>query len=263
MKIHPTALIDPQAHLGSGVEVGPYSIIGPYAKIGNDTKISSHVVIEGHTQIGARCTIFPGACLGTAAQDKKFKDGIAYVSIGDDNVIREYVTINAGSSDGAKTVLGNKNFIMINCHVGHDCQLGDEITMANGSTLGGHAVIEDKAVLGGYAGVHQFVRIGKLAILGAFAKASMDVPPFSLCDGYPARVYGLNSIGLKRAGYTSEMSQTLKKAFKLLFMSGLNTTNAVSELQDKFSNNVDIQHLIKFIKNSKRGVLRVSVESKD
>ncbi|MBI2095887.1 MAG: acyl-ACP--UDP-N-acetylglucosamine O-acyltransferase [Candidatus Omnitrophica bacterium] len=212
MAIHPTAIVSKTAELGEGVEVGPYAVIGPHVKIGAGTRVLSHAVLDGHTTIGARCEIFTGACLGMPAQDKKFKGETSFLSVGDENVIREYVTMHCASTPGAATVVGSRNFIMVGAHVGHDCRVGDEVTMANGSVLGGYVVVEDGAVLGGFTGVHQYVRVGRLAMLGAFAKAAMDVPPFSLCDGYPARVCGLNSVGLRRAGYAPADSLLLKKS---------------------------------------------------
>ena len=258
MKLHPTALISKTAIVGSNVEIGPYSVIGPQVKIGAGTRVMSHVVIDGHTTVGERCVIFPGACLGMPPQDKKFKGEVSFLQIGNDNTIREYATIHRGSAPGAKTVIGDKNFIMINCHIGHDCRLGDEITMVNGSVLGGHAAVEDGAVMGGYSGVHQYTRVGKLSMLGAFAKATMDVPPFSLCDGYPAQVCGINLVGLRRAGYSSSDLILLKKAIKTLFMSPFTLAHAAQKVKKELRPTREIQHLLEFVSASKRGIKRTA-----
>ena len=256
--IHPTAIVSKTAELGEGVEVGPYTIIGPRVKIGAGTRILNHAVIDGHTTIGARCEIFTGACLGMPAQDRKFKGETSFLSVGDENIIREYVTMHCASTPGGKTTVGSRNFLMVGSHVGHDCRVGDGITMANGSVLGGYAVVEDGAVLGGFTGVTQYVRVGRLSMLGAFAKAAMDVPPFSLCDGYPARVCGLNSVGLRRAGYASANALLLKKAIKILFMSPLSLPHAIQKVKKELKPSADIEHLLEFVSHSKRGVERAS-----
>lgn len=259
-KIHSTAIISKEAKLADDVEVGPYAVIGPQVRIGAGTRLGSHVVIEGRSQIGENCSIFTGACLGGPPQDRKFNGESDGLFVGNGNVIREYVTIHGGSKKGSATRVGDNNFIMVNSHIGHDCVVGSDITLANGSVLGGHAVIEDKAVLGGYAGIHQFVRIGKLCMIGAFSKLVMDAPPFTICDGLRAKVCGLNSVGLRRAGYSAADLSLLKKAFKTLFTSGLNLSNAVQQIEEERPTNKDIQHLLKFIKESKRGVTRALKE---
>jgi UDP-N-acetylglucosamine acyltransferase len=260
MKIHPTAIVDKKAQVAEGVEIGPYSIIGPHVRIGAGTVIANHVVIDGYTTIGARCQIFSGACLGGVPQDKKFKECRSYLEIGDENTIREYVTMNRGSSPEAKTVIGDRNYFMIASHVGHDCTVGSDITIANCAALGGFAVVEDKAVLGGLSAVHQHVRIGKLSMLGAKAKAVMDVPPFSICEGQRAKFCGTNVVGLKRAGIGSKQAQAIKKALKILFGSQLNLSTAILQVKEEFKNNSDIDYVLSFIKNSKRGVSRMITE---
>jgi UDP-N-acetylglucosamine acyltransferase len=260
MKIHSTAIVAREAQIGDGVEIGPYSIIGPHVRLGNGTRLLSHVVIDGHTQIGENCRIYSGACLGYPPQDKKFKDEPAYLFVGNDNMIREYVTMNAGSA-GSKTVVGDRNFIMIQSHIGHDCVVGNDVTIANNSALGGHCVVEDKAVLGGLTGIHQNVRIGKMAMVGALSKASMDIPPFSLCDGHLAKVHGLNLVGLRRGGFTSKEISEIKQAFKTLLLSGLNWKHAAPQVEKELGHNENVRHLLSFLKTSKRGVAR-GVKSK-
>lgn len=259
--IHPTAVIDPKAKIASGVEIGPYSVIGPNVTLGKGTRIHAHVIIDGYTTLGERCEIFVGACLGMVPQDKKFKaETVSYLKIGDDNVIRENVTMHVASIAGAATVVGSRNYLMVGAHIGHDCVLGDDITIANDCALGGHVRIEDKAVIGGLTGIHQFARIGKLSMVGGKSKVVVDVPPFSVCDGHPARFYGLNSIGLKRAGYSSKASLEIKKALKILFASGLNLSGAADRVRSEFAGNADVDYLLAFIDASKRGVARDDAE---
>ncbi len=257
-RIHATAIVDPRAQIGKGVEVGPYSVIGPHVTLGDETVVGSHAVIDGHTRIGRRCTVFVGACLGMQPQDKKFKNVVSYLEIGDDNVIREYVTLHAGSTEGSKTKIGNKNYLMVACHVGHDALIGDNVTMANGCLLGGFTVVEDMAVLGGYAGVHQHVRVGKLSMLGAFSKAVMDVPPFSICEGHRAKVCGVNVVGLRRNGYSSRDAAQIKKAIKILCMSDLSLPTALKKVKKEADGNESMRHLIEFFQHSKRGLSRAS-----
>lgn len=181
--IHPTAIVHPDAKLGAGVEVGPYSIIEGTVQIGDGTKIDSHVVIKGHTTIGRENEIFTGAVIGSLTQDKKYKGGVTYLKIGDRNKIREYVTINPGTGEGTETVIGNDNLIMAYAHIAHDCILGNHITLANNGTLAGHVIVEDRAIIGGLSAVHQFVRIGYLCIVGGCSKVVQDIPPFMMVDG--------------------------------------------------------------------------------
>lgn len=254
--IHSTAIISPEASLESGVEVGPYSIIGPKVRIGRETRISSHVVIEGDTEIGARCRIFPGAVLGTPAQTRQSEGVRSRLVIGDDNIFREYVTVHAGMADGSKTVIGDRNFLMANVHVAHDCTLGNDITIANCTGLSGHVQVEDGAVLGGLAGVHQFVRVGRLAMLGALSKAVMDVAPFSIYEGQRAKFCGVNSVGLKRAGFDARRILDVKKALTELLDGHGNISKSLPVLQARFKGNADVQAIVSFVQKSKRGVGR-------
>ncbi len=215
-KVHPTAVIAKGARLDDSVEVGPYALIGPAVKIGASTRIAGHAVNDGNTTIGERCEIFTGACLGATAQYKQTKEVSALLSIGNDNVIREYVTVNLGSREGSSTLIGNKNFIMSGVHIGHDCQLGNEIVIANYAAIAGHVVIEDNVVMSGLVGLHQFVHVGRFAMIGGFSKVVMDVPPFSLYDGNPARFFGPNLVGLRRAGFSNEKIAHVKKILKFL-----------------------------------------------
>lgn len=254
--IQSTAQVAPEAQLAEDVEVGHYSIIGPQAKIGAGCKIGDHCVITGESTIGENCQIFTGAVIGSIPQDKKYKGEETEVIIGDNNIIREYVTINLGTSASDKTIIGNNNLIMAYAHIAHDCQLGDYVTLANVGTLAGHIVIEDRAILGGLAAVHQFVRIGRLSIVGGCSKVIQDIPPYSLCDGHPARVRSLNKIGLERTGISREARANLKHAFTILFNSGLTIAHALKKVEEELPPTPEVTHLVNFIKNSQRGVCR-------
>src|SRR3989338_2501782 len=220
--IHPTAIVDPQAELSSGVVVGPYAVIGPQVRVGPQTAVGAHCVLEGCTTIGADCQIFTGAVIGSIPQDLKYEGEKSELIIGDRNKIREYVTMNPGTSGGGgKTVVGSDGLFMAYSHVAHDCVLGDRVVLANSAALAGHITIEDRASVGGLVGIHQFVRVGTLAFIGGCSRVVQDVPPYSICVGYPAKVFGINSEGLKRAGMSAETKQRLHRAFKVLFNSKL------------------------------------------
>ena len=256
INIHKTAIIHSDVTLASGVSVGPYSIIEPGVKLGDNVRIGSHCVITGQTTIGRNCKIYTGAVIGSAPQDKKYSsDDNVFLNIGENNVIREYVTMNPGTLDGGgKTVIGNNNLIMAYSHVAHDCVIGNNCVMANAATLGGHVTVEDSAVIGGFSAVHQFTRIGRLAIIGGCSKVVQDVPPFSMCDGHPARVVSINSVGLKRANIDAKAMRSLKKACKILFRSGLARKTALEKIAQDVEPCPELDHLIFFIKTSERGV---------
>lgn len=254
MNIHPTAIIDPKAELADDVEVGPYSIIGPEVKIGASVHISAHCVIEGDTQIGEGCRFFTGAVVGSITQDKKFKNKKSRLQIGKRNTIREYATLNLGTEQNSVTNIGDDNLIMAYAHIAHDCRLANKTVIANGGTLAGYVTVEDQAVVGGLVGLHQFVRVGRLAIIGGCSKATKDVPPFALVDGHPAQVYGINSTGLARAGISPQARAILKKAFFILFKSGLATSHAIERIKRELPLTEEVSYLLKFIEGSKRGI---------
>ncbi len=261
-KIHPTAVVSKEAELADSVEVGPYTVIGPHVKIDEGTRVASHVMIDGYTEIGKRCQIYPMACLGMSPQDKLVKNERPAVMIGDDNIIREQVTIHCSTDQGAKTVIGNKNYLMATCHVAHDCVLGNEIVIANYVGLSGHVVIEDKAVIGGMSGIHQRSRVGKLAMVGGVSKVTRDVPPFSLCDGNPARFFGINVVGLRRAGYSAAAIQDIRKALKILCASGVKLAAAMKSVRDEVGDsNPEITHLLKFVEESERSIARTTADT--
>lgn len=256
ISIHKTAVIHPGAQLSSGVAIGPYSVIEGNVSLGDNVRVGSHCVITGQTSIGRNCKIYTGAVIGSAPQDKKYSaDDNVFLNIGDNNVIREYVTINPGTAEGGgKTVLGNNNLIMAYAHIAHDCILGNNCVMANAATLGGHVTLEDNAIVGGLSAVHQFVRLGRLSIIGGCSKVVQDVPPFSMCDGHPAEVLNANTVGLKRAQIPTETIQKLRRAFKILFRSGLSRTTALEKIAREIPTCPEIEHLIFFTKTSKRGL---------
>ena len=256
LNIHKTAVVDPSAKLSPGVSVGPYSIIDGGVTIGDNVRIGAHCVLTGQTTIGKNCKIYTGAVIGSAPQDRKFStDDNVFLNIGENNVIREYVTINPGTLEGGgKTVVGSNNLIMAYSHIAHDCVIGNNCVMANAATLAGHVTLEDSAVIGGLSAVHQFVRLGRLSIVGGCSKVVQDVPPFSMTDGHPAQVHGLNLIGLKRAGFTRETIRLLKQTFKLLFFSGLSKTHALEQITSEMSSCPEIEHLVFFVKTSERGL---------
>lgn len=256
INVHKTAIIHPGAKLSPGVSVGPYSVIEGNVTLGDNVLIGSHCVITGKTTIGRNCKVYSGAVVGSAPQDKKHStDDNVFLNIGENNTIREYVTINPGTADGgSKTVIGNNNLFMAYSHIAHDCIIGNNCVMANAATLGGHVTLEDNTMIGGLSAVHQFVRLGRLCIVGGCSKVVQDVPPFSMCDGHPAAVTSVNSVGLKRARVPSETSRLLKKAFKILFRSGLSRKHALEIIARELDSCPELEHLIFFFKTSERGV---------
>jgi len=256
MKIHPTAIVDKKAKLADDIEVGPYAIIGPDVRIQRSTRIGPHAVIERHTTIGENCRIFTGACVGSIPQDLKYKGAKSFLKIGNNNIIREYVTLNPGTSEGSVTSIGDGNLFMAYSHVAHDCKIGNGCILANSGTLAGHVRLEDKVVIGGLAAVHQFVRVGKMAIIGGCSKVVQDIPPFSTCDGHPARVYGLNLLGLRRSDISREALAALKKSFKILFHSRLLVKNAIEKVKKEIEPLEEVEYLLDFVRGSKRGVCR-------
>lgn len=256
MKIHPTAIVDPKAELASDVEIGAFSFIGPHVKIGSGTIIGIHCVIDNHTDIGKNCHIFTGAVIGSVPQDLKYKGETSFLKIGDNNIIREYCTLNLGTGEGGLTRVGSNNLLMAYSHIAHDCAVGSDCVIANCGTLAGHVTIEDKAVVGGLVAIHQFVRMGTLSIVGGCSKVVQDIPPYSTCDGHPTKVYGVNLIGLKRANLSEDAVDSLKRAFKILFRLGLTTSHAIERVQREIPPSPEINRLIKFIQTSERGIGR-------
>lgn len=257
MSIHPTAIVAPTARLGAGVTIGPYSTIGDHVALGDGTTVGGHVVIEGGAQVGRNCRIFSHAVLGSEPQDLKFRGEKSMLIVGDGTVIREFATLNrATSGGGGKTVVGRGCLIMAYAHVAHDCHLGEGVILANAATLGGHVVIEEHAIVGGLTGVHQFCRIGAHAIIGGCSGIILDIPPYVKAQGNRARLFGLNTVGLKRRNFPPETIRSLKQAYRLLFLSGLTTTQALERIATEVPACAEIQHLVHFIKTSDRGITR-------
>lgn len=255
-KIHPTALISKKAHLSEGVEVGAYSIIGDAVTILAGTKILNNVTIEGMTEIGKNNTIFTGAVIGSPPQDLKYKGEKSRLLIGNNNIVREFVTMNPGTSNGV-TSIGDNNLFMAYSHIAHDCLVAHRCIFANNATLAGHVQVQDEAVLGGLSAVHQFVRIGRLAIIGGCSKVVQDVPPFATCDGHPAKVYGINYVGMKRSKIPQEIIRQLRQAYKILFHSGLTISNATKKIRKDFVDMSDeLSSLLAFVSTSRRGISR-------
>jgi len=222
--IHPTAVVDPAARIGQGVQIGPYAVIGADVELGEGCCIGPHVVIDGRVRMGRRNRVFPGACIGLDPQDLKYAGDPTKVVIGDDNTIRECVTINRATAGDASTILGSGNLLMAYSHIGHNCVLGDRIVIANGVAVAGHVVIGDRAVIGGVLGIHQFVHIGMMAMVGGMSRIDRDVPPFMMVEGHPGRLRGLNKLGIKRSGLAERdggaQLRQLQELWTLLYRSG-------------------------------------------
>ena len=238
MQIHPTAIVSKNAVIGAG------------------TKIGAFCVIEGNTSIGKNCEIFTGAVVGSRPQDLKYKGENSFLEIGDNNIIREYCTLNPGTEEGAKTIVGSGNLLMAYSHIAHDCRLGNNCVLANGSTLAGHVTIEDRVVIGGLVAIHQFVRVGALSIIGGCSKVVQDIPPYSTCDGHPALVYGLNLVGLRRHNVSKDSIVSLDAAFRILFSSGLSIKHALEKVTQEVELTTEVSYLVNFIRNTERGIAR-------
>jgi UDP-N-acetylglucosamine acyltransferase len=257
LEIHPTAIVHPSAKIGEGVRLGPYVIINEGASIGDHTSIGAHAVIDQGTQIGRHCQIYPQAILGSAPQSVKYKGEKTFLKIGDHTVIREFTTISRGTPEGGKeTVIGDNCFIMAYAHIGHDCRLGKEVIMANAATLGGHVTIEDYAIVGGLTPVHQFARIGAYAMVGGGSGVGKDIVPYAMASGNRAKIYGLNIIGLKRHGFSSETIKKLRQAYNLIFFSQFNTAQALEAIEDQIKGCPEVDYLVKFIRGSQRGICK-------
>jgi len=256
MRIHPTAIVSDKAQLADDVYVGPYSIIGDNVVVAAGSRIGAHCVVEGNVRIGKACEVFTGVVLGSRPQDLKYKGEASFLEIGDNNIIREYCTFNPGTAEGGKTVVGNNNLFMAYSHVAHDCTVGSLCVIANNGTLAGHVNIEDSAVVGGLVAIHQFVNVGRLSIIGGCSKVVQDIPPYSTCDGHPARIYGLNLVGLRRNHIDKEAIGQLKHAFKILFNSGLLVKHALGKVKKEIEQTPEVSYLVNFIANSQRGISR-------
>ncbi len=255
--IHPSAIVHPGARLGENVSVGAYSIIGEHAEIGSDSWIGPHVVIEGHTRIGKSNRVFQFSSLGAVPQDKKYAGEPTRLEIGDGNTIREFCTLNCGTEqDAGVTRIGNDNWIMAYVHIAHDCQIGDHTIFANNAQLAGHVHVGDYAILGGFTGVHQFVRIGAHSFTAIATVLVHDLPPYVMAAGDSAKPYGINSEGLRRRGFSSAALAAIKRAYKTLYKSGLTLEQAKTQLVQDAGECAEIGPLADFLRDSTRGIVR-------
>ncbi len=254
-RLHPTATIELGAQLGEDVEIGAYAFVGAGVVLGAGTKLHHHASVEGNTVMGAQCEVFPYACIGGKTQDLKFKGGNPGLRIGDRNVFREYVTAHAATFDGDFTRVGSDNVFLGGTHIAHDCVLGSHIVASNGAMLAGHVVIEDRVVIGGYGGIHQFCRLGAFAMLSATAKLVHDLPPFFIADGTPAEVRAINRIGLERNGFTPQQLERVKQIHRILYRDGLNRSQALEKLASHADAASDeFQSVLSFAQKSERGL---------
>ena len=254
--IHPTAIVDSRAQLGTGCEVGPYCIIGTTVQLGADCRLHSHVVLDGLTTIGPRNEFFPFACIGLPTQDLKYTGGQCHLDIGADNVFREHVTVHTATGDGLHTRVGSHGNFLAYSHIAHDCVVGDHVIFSNNGTLAGHVVVEDYAIIGGLAAVHQFCRIGKMSIIGGCAKVVQDVPPFMIVDGHPGVTRGINKVGLERNGVPAEIIRALYEAYKIIFKSGLTMAVALDKVTQEIPQSLELAHFVDFCRKSERGIAR-------
>jgi UDP-N-acetylglucosamine acyltransferase len=255
-QIHPTAIVDPQAEIGPGTIIGPYCIVGAAVVLGADCWLQHHVTLAGPMTAGARNKFFAYCSIGQQTQDLKYEGEPTYLEIGDENTFREFVTVNRSTTAEGKTRIGHRGNFLAYSHIGHDCVVGDAVVFSNNGTLAGHVWVGDHAVMGGLTAVHQFCRLGRFAITGGCSKIVQDVPPFMIADGNPAKVRGINIIGLERNGFTAESIRTIKEAFRLIYRSKFNTRQAVEAIQQELATSDEITQIVEFIQASERGIIR-------
>lgn len=254
--IHPTAIVEHGADLEDGVEVGPYVVIGPNVRIGADTKIMPHVVIDGYTTIGSKCTIYPFACIGTQTQDLKYQGAQTFVEVGDGTIMREYVTINAGTNEGEITKVGAGCVLMTSSHIAHASTVGKSVILGNCAGVAGEVTVGDHAIISPLTGVHQFCRVGTHCFVGGCSRITQDCPPYMVVEGNPASVRGTNSVGLKRHGVDDSVRKSLKQAHRILFREDLSVRNAVDKIKSELEMCSEVQHLLEFIEEADRGIIR-------
>jgi UDP-N-acetylglucosamine acyltransferase len=252
--VHPTAIIDPDANVGSGVVVGPYAIIGPGVVVGKGTVLGPHVLVERDTTLGEQCQLAKGAVVGSDPQDLKYEGEPSRLVVGDRTVVREYATLNRGTRASGRTVVGSDCLIMAYAHVAHDCEIGNHVVLSNAVNMGGHVVIEDWAMVGGLTAIHQFVRIGAHSFCGGGSRVPQDIPPYLRVAGNPVKLYGLNKVGLERRGVSDEVKQALKQTYQVLFQSKLTLTKALDIAEKEVEQIPEVRHLLTFIRSSERGV---------
>lgn len=261
-KIHPTAIIAPEANIASGVEIGPYSCIGPDVSIGENTIVGPHVIIEGITKIGPNCKFVASCGIGLPPQDLSYKEEKTGVEIGEGTVIREYATVHRATKEG-NTVVGKNCYLMNYTHIGHNVEVGNNVIMANSAMLPGYVSVGDYVFISGLSTIHQYCRIGESAIVGAMTGSRLDIPPFFIADGRPAAIRGVNKIGLRRRGIKPDVRMEIEKAYKLIYLSGLNTANAIEKIETELVQHEEIKRIVEFFKTSKRGVVTTSGKEED
>ena len=255
--IHGTAIVSPGAKIGENCRIGPFCTVGSEVTLGDSVVLESHVVVDGRTSIGYSTHVFPFVSIGLAPQDLKYAGEPTATQIGSGNQIREFVTIHRGTEGGGNlTKIGDRNLLMAQAHVAHDCQIGSDVIMANAATLAGHVEIADRANVGAYSGVHQFCRVGVEAFVGGYSVVVKDAPPYAIIQGNHAKCYGLNKVGLRRRGYSKETIEKLHHAYHLLLTAKLNTSQAVERIKEEIKDCAEVDELVRFIESSKRGVVK-------
>ncbi len=253
-RIHPTAIVDAGAELGADVEVGPGAIIGPHCTVGAGSVIGARAVLEEFVRLGEQVKIGIGTVLGGKPQDLKFKGEETWVEVGDRTTVREYSTINRGTSESFKTTVGTDCFLMSYVHLAHDCHIGNGVIISNGTQLAGHVKIDDRAIISGLCAIHQFAKIGRFAFIGGCSRVPKDIPPYVKAVGNPIKLYGLNSIGLQRNGFSPEVLAELKRAYRLFFRSELNITQALEQVRRDVAMSPEVQVFVDFVEASQRGI---------
>src|SRR5881296_195548 len=256
VQIHSTAIIDPGAKIGPGTIVGPYCVIGLDVVLGPNCWLQHHVTLCGPMKAGAKNRFYAYCSIGQQTQDLKYRGEPTYLEIGDENTFREFVTVNRSTTSEGKTRIGNCGNFLAYSHIGHDCVVGDGVVFSNNGTLAGHVQIGDDAVMGGLTAVHQFCRIGCYAITGGCSKIVQDIPPFMIADGNPAKVRGINLVGLERSGFPAENAKWIKEAFRLIYRSKYNTRQAIEAIRAELPSSVEINQIVEFIEQSERGIIR-------
>ena len=253
--IHSSAIVHPGAQIGAGCEIGPYCVIGEHVTLGDGCKLRSHIVIDGHTKLGKENDIYPFSSIGLRSQDLKWKGGLTRLEIGDRNTIRECATIHTATGDGESTIIGSDNTILAGSHIGHNVVMGNRVIVSM-AALAGHVLVEDFALVGGLAAVHQFCRVGRMAMIAGCSKVVSDVPPFMIVDGNPAETRTINKIGMERNGVSEEAQVAMRHAYKILFREGLTIPNALVKIEQELPKLPEIQHLVNFVRTSERGITK-------
>src|SRR6266404_3312195 len=255
-QIHATAIVDPAAEIGAGTVIGPYCVVGPDVVLGPNCWLQQHVTLCGPMRAGTQNKFYASCSIGQQTQDLKYQGEPTYLEIGDENTFREFVTVNRSTTADGKTRIGHRGNYLAYSHIGHDCSVGDEVVFSNNGTLAGHVQVGDHAIMGGLTAVHQFCRLGPYAITGGCSKIVQDVPPFMIADGNPAKVRGINVVGLERSGFPAETIKAIKEAFRLIYRSKYNTRQAIEAIQQGLPASAEITQILEFIQKSERGIIR-------